>query len=74
MSRVLTWVGVLLFIAGALLCGNYIYEMQITPSFENMASIIWAAALPILYGLLGLLGAVLACAGLILDAIGKRDY
>ena len=73
MSKILKVVGIVLFLVGAAQCGSCVYSMGITQTFENMASIIWAAALPILYAILGLLGAVLACAGLILDAIKERN-
>ena len=73
MNKALTVVGIVLFLFGAAQCGSYVYSMTITQTFANMASMIWAAAQPILYAILGLVGAVLACTGLILDAVGKRE-
>ena len=73
MNNVLTCIGIVLFASGALLCWGAIDSVLGASAFSNMQSMIWASVLPILYGILGLLGAVLTCAGLILEAVEKRN-
>jgi len=72
MKKALAVIGCLIFVAGALMAASSIYSYSISGSFSSMPAMVWAAAIPVYYGMAALLGAIIAAAALILIAVEKK--